>query len=75
MSARRDITELSARRKLAGKPDQPLPTRSASFDSLAERVRQVAAARTAEDQTACRAELRELAREALVLSRADPLWR
>lgn len=71
MSARSDIAELRERHAVAGNPDLPVKEKAASFAALAERMRQVAAARSAEDRTACRSELRELAREATLLAERD----
>jgi hypothetical protein len=70
-----DIAELRERHRAAAGLEKPVRDRaSTSFDSLTERVRQVAAARRAKDRTACRVELQALAREALLLSRQEPLW-
>lgn len=60
-------------RESCGTPDPPAPKPVASFDTLTERIRQVAAARRAEDRTACRMELRELAKEAAKLAEQEEL--
>lgn len=54
--------------------DRPVTRRKASSPAvLAQSVRRVAEAFAADDENSARAELRELANEALVLSRMTPL--
>lgn len=72
-SFRTDYAAELAERHSHGQPDQPRKRTAASFDTLAERIRQVAAARKAHDSFACRRELRELAKEAALLAAMDPL--
>lgn len=54
-------------------PDAPMRKRGASWDTLTNQIRNVAAARRSLDEPACRMELRKLSDEARLLAAQDPL--